>query len=83
LHGQARAYYERPAFNALRDELEARAALSRAALSAPYFQRSAPCTLLIDEIERLWQAIAERDDWAPFAAKISEIRELGATQNQA
>ncbi len=33
-----------------------------------------PCTLLIDEIETIWSAIAERDDWAPFEAKIASIR---------
>jgi hypothetical protein len=26
----------------------------------------------------VWSAIAERDDWSPFEAKIAEIRELGA-----
>ncbi|HEY4106025.1 MAG TPA: YdiU family protein [Polyangiaceae bacterium] len=82
LGGPAGAYYERPAFSALRSEIEARSPVSQAALSAPYFQRTEPCTLLIDEIERIWLAIAERDDWTPFTQKIAEIRELGATQKQ-
>ncbi|SFF74985.1 Uncharacterized conserved protein YdiU, UPF0061 family [Novosphingobium sp. CF614] len=33
--------------------------------------------LPIDEVERLWSAIDEHDDWAPLHKKISEIRELG------
>ena len=45
-------------------------------LALPYWQRAAPCTLLIDDIETLWAAIAERDDWGPFAAKLDEIETL-------
>ncbi len=41
-------------------------------------QGDAPCTLLIDEIESIWSAIAERDDWAPFEAKVQAIRASGA-----
>jgi uncharacterized protein YdiU (UPF0061 family) len=44
----------------------------------PYFESDRPCTLLIDEIEEIWSAIAERDDWAPFHDKIRAIRCMGA-----
>ncbi|WP_044250095.1 protein adenylyltransferase SelO family protein [Chondromyces apiculatus] len=47
-------------------------------LEAPYFQGSAPCSLLIDEIESIWQGIAERDDWSAFHAKVDQIRAFGA-----
>jgi uncharacterized protein YdiU (UPF0061 family) len=70
--------YQRPTFEALKTELERRAPLAPAALSQPYFQREAPCTLVIDEVERVWQAIDERNDFDPFSQKIAEIRELGA-----
>ena len=40
------------------------------------FERERPCTLLIDEIESIWSAIAERDDWSPFEAKVAEIRAI-------
>jgi uncharacterized protein YdiU (UPF0061 family) len=43
-----------------------------------YFAGAAPETLLIAEIERIWDAIAERDDWAPFEAKIAALRARGA-----
>ena len=58
----------------------------RAAL-APYKARKEPteaywsgepCSMLIDEVETLWSAIAERDDWAPLYAKITAIRAMGA-----
>ena len=42
-----------------------------------YFRRSAPCTLLIDEVEAIWAPIAEGDDWSAFAAKIIDIRKMG------
>ncbi|MET3825837.1 uncharacterized protein YdiU (UPF0061 family) [Sphingomonas sp. PvP055] len=36
-----------------------------------------PCSMLIDEVEAIWSAIAERDDWGPFHAKIDAIRQMG------
>ena len=29
--------------------------------------------MLIDEVEALWAAIAEGDDWAPLAAKLLQV----------
>jgi serine/tyrosine/threonine adenylyltransferase len=43
-----------------------------------YFDREAPCSLLIDEIEAIWDDIDERDDWARFNAKVADIRAMGA-----
>lgn len=34
------------------------------------------CSLLIDEIEKIWTAIATQDDWTHFQQKILQIREL-------
>ena len=48
-----------------------------AALDTPYFQQDAPCTMLIDEVEEIWNHIAERDDWAPLHVKVARIREMG------
>ena len=42
-------------------------------LGAAYFAGAEPEELLYDEIEALWAAIAERDDWAPFEAKLARI----------
>ncbi|MCL6250639.1 YdiU family protein [Altererythrobacter sp. KTW20L] len=36
-----------------------------------------PVSLLIEEVEDLWSAISERDDWEPLHAKIAAIRQLG------
>ena len=34
----------------------------------------------IDEVEAIWAAIAEADDWGRFEAKIAAIRRMGAAQ---
>lgn len=41
-----------------------------------YFQRTRPVTLLIEEIEALWDAVRHRDDWGPYQHQINEIRGL-------
>lgn len=42
-------------------------------LAHPYFARAEPCTMLVDEVERIWSRIAEADDWSLLAAKIDAI----------
>lgn len=43
----------------------------------PLWQDDAPPTLVIDEVERVWAAIAENDDWQPLTDKVAAIRRLG------
>ncbi|MFC4292961.1 protein adenylyltransferase SelO family protein [Sphingorhabdus arenilitoris] len=43
----------------------------------PYWQSEKTCSLLIDEVEMIWDAISERDDWGPLTQKIEEIRQMG------
>ncbi|WP_417610230.1 protein adenylyltransferase SelO family protein [Parasphingorhabdus sp.] len=42
-----------------------------------YWQRQAPCSMHIDEVESIWDAIADKDDWAPLSKKIEDIRNMG------
>ena len=42
-------------------------------LKHPYFERGAPCDLLYDEIEEIWDAIDTDDNWEPFTRKLAEI----------
>ncbi len=42
----------------------------------PYWSGE-PCSMLIDEVETLWSAIDERDDWQPLHEKIAAIRTMG------
>ena len=43
----------------------------------PYWSGEAPQSMLIDEVEAIWAAIAERDDWQPLEAKIAAVRRMG------
>jgi serine/tyrosine/threonine adenylyltransferase len=50
-------------------------------LSAYAAEHPAPiptCGMLIEEVEEIWSAISERDDWSPLQEKIVAIREYGA-----
>jgi uncharacterized protein YdiU (UPF0061 family) len=42
-----------------------------------YWRESEPQSMLIDEVETLWSAIDERDDWQPLNDKIEAIRRMG------
>src|SRR5205085_860419 len=37
----------------------------------PYWSGEAPCSMHIDEVEAIWSAIAERDDWQPLNDKLT------------
>ena len=65
--------YEGAAFSRLAAALAGR----KHALTHAYWSDPAPCSMLIDEVEAIWSAIAERDDWAPFEDKIAAIRRMG------
>ncbi|HZB69612.1 MAG TPA: YdiU family protein, partial [Sphingomicrobium sp.] len=43
----------------------------------PYWSDAEPCSMHIDEVEAIWSAIADRDDWGPFEAKIAAVRRMG------
>ena len=59
------------------DELRARLDGRQRALTHPYWGDAGPCSMLIDEVEAIWSAIAEHDDWSPFESKIEAIRRFG------
>jgi uncharacterized protein YdiU (UPF0061 family) len=72
------ALYAGEAFDRLRAALAGR---ERRPTHA-YWADPAPCSLLIDEVEAIWDAVAMRDDWAPFEAKIAAIRRFGDAMAQ-
>jgi uncharacterized protein YdiU (UPF0061 family) len=45
--------------------------------SDPFWQQALPPSTLIDEVERIWSAIDQHDDWSALHARVAEIRELG------
>jgi serine/tyrosine/threonine adenylyltransferase len=71
--GPAARHYSGPDYEAFAGALEA---FEPAATHYAYFDRELPVTMLIEEVEALWEPIAEGDDWQPFEAKVSAIREM-------
>jgi uncharacterized protein YdiU (UPF0061 family) len=43
----------------------------------PCWSDDAPCSMHIAEVETIWSAIAERDDWEPLYQKVTAIRRMG------
>ncbi|HEX5377691.1 MAG TPA: YdiU family protein [Phenylobacterium sp.] len=73
LAGPRGEIYRGEGFQAFRD-LMARFSPDRPErLGAAYFGRAEPEELLIDEIEAIWAAIADGDDWSHFRAKLAAI----------
>ena len=63
-------------FAPVREALFARTPDRPERLEDDYFQSPKPTSLLIDEIEAIWEPIAARDDWSLFEAKLADIEQL-------
>ena len=64
------------------DLAQALAGYEPVASDHPYWQGAAPQSMLIEEVEEIWAAIAERDDWAPLEAKVDALREMGRAHGE-
>jgi hypothetical protein len=42
-------------------------------LEHPYFKNPEPVSLLIEQVEAIWEPIAAADDWAAFARCMDQI----------
>jgi uncharacterized protein YdiU (UPF0061 family) len=71
--------YKEEMFAPVRAALLARRPASNINLDTEYFQSDRPESLLIDEIETIWAAIAENDDWSLFESKLSRLDDMDAT----
>jgi uncharacterized protein YdiU (UPF0061 family) len=67
------ALYDSEAFVAFRGLIGLYAPAAAVDLTSDYFARPEPEELLYDEIETIWAAIADRDDWRPFESKLAAI----------
>jgi len=73
MSGPRAALYGGDAFTAFRALLTTREPDRPERLSRPFFARPDPEELLYYEIEEIWSAIAARNDWAPFKAKLARL----------
>lgn len=69
-------HYAHDDFAAVSSLIVAREPATPSRLGAEYFQRAAPCGMLIDEVEALWAPIAADDDWSPLRAKLADITRM-------
>jgi uncharacterized protein YdiU (UPF0061 family) len=76
LEGARAAIYQGEAFETFRARLADHAPDRPERLASPYFAEVQPEELLYDEIEAIWRAIAEEDDWAPFDAKLARLERM-------
>ena len=67
-------------FRALAKALDGREQPDRR--SHPYWADAEPCSMHIDEVEALWSAVSERDDWEPIKRKVNAIRRMGKAMEQ-
>jgi len=72
-HDPGAETYPADAFRQLAKLLEGREQTK----SHRYWSGNAPCSMHIEEVESIWSAIAERDDWQPFNNKVKAIRLMG------
>ncbi|MDQ2803061.1 MAG: YdiU family protein [Pseudomonadota bacterium] len=70
------AFYRSAAFAPVRALLEEFSPMPGMHIDHPYFRRSVPCTMLIDEVEAIWAPIAAADDWSAFTDKLRAIAEM-------
>ena len=47
-----------------------------------YWSDAEPCSMHIDEVEAIWSAIAEKDDWRPFDDKVTAVRRMREAMDQ-
>jgi uncharacterized protein YdiU (UPF0061 family) len=74
--GPAAPLYREEAFAPLRPLLLARTPTTSVNLDHPYFARSGPRGMLIEQMEALWTPIATADDWSALDAALGEIDEM-------
>ncbi|RAK60158.1 YdiU family protein [Phenylobacterium hankyongense] len=78
LAGPRGALYAEPSFEEFRARLADYDPDRPERLADPWFARPEPEELLYDEIEAIWAAIAQADDWSAFHAKLAALEEARA-----
>ena len=78
--GPASSAYESEGFRPLADLLASYDPVP-GATGHVYWADEEPCSMHIEEVEAIWSAIDEADDWAPLHAKIEAVRRMGDAVN--
>ena len=70
--------YPAPAYREFAKLLEGR----QSPKARAYWSDPEPCSMHIEEVEAIWSAIADSDDWQPFNNKVKAIRRMGEAMEQ-
>lgn len=73
LSGSRAAIYQGEAFDVFRFALFEHEPERPERLEHPMFAAADPQEMLIEEVETIWAAIAEADDWSPFRDKLARL----------
>lgn len=71
--GPLAALYREPKFEAVRSALLGHEPERPERLAHAYFGGAEPVSLLIEEVEAIWEPIAEADDWSAFDSQMGRI----------
>jgi serine/tyrosine/threonine adenylyltransferase len=74
--GQRADLYSGPDFDTWYKAITDFSAVHPERLATEYFQRLDPASLVIDEVEALWDGIAAHNDWSAFERKIADIEAM-------
>ena len=69
-------FYAGDAFRPVADLMEGYGPSDDVNLGHAYFARTAPRTMLIDEVEAIWAPIAQSDDWSLFETTLADIAQM-------
>jgi serine/tyrosine/threonine adenylyltransferase len=75
LAGPLGGLYRQPAFEGVRQQLLTHAPERPERLAHAYFAGAAPASMLIEQVEAVWDAIAGADDWGPFEAGMAHVEQ--------
>ena len=67
-------FYQKPEFKVFYELLKSYSSSDTESLTQDYFQQKDSTYLLIDDIEKIWAAIDQDEDWSLFHQKITAIR---------
>ena len=69
--------YHGDTYKAFRDQLFDREPVLPARLKHRIFKQDKPVSMVIEEVERVWDAIADTDDWAPLNRLLDDVSAIG------
>lgn len=72
----AKEFYARGDFGPLNEKICAMVPADAGRLEHDYFRGDTPCTMLIEEVEAIWDPIARDNDWTAFNAKLDAIAQM-------